>query len=42
MGCCHFLYADDYFPVDALALLDEMGGFLSKPAAQQCAVDKGN
>jgi tetratricopeptide (TPR) repeat protein len=34
----HFLYADDYFPVDALALLDEDDGFrafLSKPFAAQ-------
>lgn len=34
----HFLYADDYFPVDALGLLDEDEGFrtfLSKPFASQ-------
>jgi tetratricopeptide (TPR) repeat protein len=34
----HFLYADDYFPVDALELLDEDDGFrafLSKPFAAQ-------
>jgi len=34
----HFLYADDYFPIDALGLLDEDDGFrafLSKPFASQ-------
>ncbi len=34
----HFLYADDYFPVDALGLLEEDDGFrafLSKPFASQ-------